>query len=207
MTNPDAPSCVQGNMELRRRVLAITWFLLVCTAVAGWFASQPSVRVGMLTGAWFSGLVLLLCTSALARPGADERLDRALAYRAVAGVAFALPLAGLLLMRVPHASDDTYALAPYFFVMALLGYRVMVARGPRRIVRAMVASQLTWLPLIVVVSMGCKCSRYVEPSWTEGATYRLLFAIQLVDAALIGIALLAFSPRTEWMPEAKVRAG
>jgi hypothetical protein len=191
-------------MDVRRRVLAIAWLLLVCAAIGGWFASESAVRFGLITGAWFAGLFLLLCTSALARLGADERLERALAYRVVAGVAFALPLAGLLLTRVPHAADDTYLMAPYFFVMALLGYRVMVARGPRRIVRAMVAAELVWLPLIVVLGMGCKCGPHVEPSWTEGATYRLLFAIQLVDAALIAIALLAFKPRTEWLPEARV---
>jgi hypothetical protein len=191
-------------MDVRRRVLAIGWFLAVCTAIGGWFAAGSGVRFGLVTGAWFAGLFLVVCTSALARPGIDERLERPLVYRAVAGLAFALPLAGMLLTRVPHASDDPYLLFPYFFVMALLGYRVMVARGPRRIVRAMVAAELVWLPLIVVLGMGCKCGRYVEPSWTEGATYRLLFAIQVVDAALIGVAMLAFKPRVEWLPEARV---
>lgn len=191
-------------MDVRRRVLAIAWVLTVCVALAGWFASEADVGFGMIAGAWFSALFLLLWTSALARAGADERLERALAYRVVAGIAFALPLAGLLLTRVPHASGDTYVLSPYFFVMAVLGYRVMVARGPQRIVRAMAAGLLVWLPLIVVLGMGCHCGPYVEPNWTEGATYRLLFTTQLVDAALIAVALLAFKPRTEWLPEARV---
>lgn len=186
-------------MERSRRALAIVWFLLVAGAFASWLA-EPL----LLAALWFVALVLLGVTSRISRPRGDERLELPAAYRAVAAVAFAVPLAGALLSQLPHASDVSALFAPYFALMAWLGYRAMVARGPYRALLATTVGVLVWLPFTVLLGFGCKCGPYRPPHWTELATLRLLLAVQLVNGFTSAVALLAFQPRNEWLPEARL---
>lgn len=191
-------------MEARRRVLATLWLVMVATALIGGLAHEP-VAVAC---AWLVGIVVLPFTGALAAARAEERLELPVAYRAVAAIAFAVPLAGALLVEAPDPSGESYLFAPYFVIMALLGYRVLVARGPRRVLRTTVVSLLAWPPLGVFLFMGCRLQGFVPPPphWTAIATERLLLLTQVVNGALCAVALLAFAPRHELVPEARVHA-
>lgn len=190
-------------MDRRRRVLAIAWILAVALALTGWLAGQPLTLVGL----WFAALMLLATSSAIARPRTDERLERPLAYRIVTAFSFALPLAGALLTQVPHGSDVSYLFAPYFVLMAWLGYRSLVARGAHRALLMTTCGLLVWLPFCLFLGFGCKCGAWKPPHWTEIATLRILLATQLINGLASAIALLAFTPHTEWLPEARVREG
>jgi hypothetical protein len=189
-------------MATRRRALAIAWMSLVATAIVGHLAHEP---IAVLF-AWFTALMLTPFTTALGDTRADERLELPVSYRAVAAVALALPLAGVLLLEVPDASAESYLFAPYFAVMAIVGYRVLVARGPRRALRATVLSLLVWPPFAMFLFMGCRCGHVVPPPphWTELASEGLLYLTQVVDGALCAVALLAFAPRHELVPEARI---
>jgi len=191
-------------MATARRVLATAWLLLVATALIGRLAHEPLA----ICCAWLLAVVLLPFTTGFGETAADERLELPVAYRAAAAVGFALPLAGALLVEVRGASGESYLFAPYFVVMAFLGYRVLVARGPRRVVRTMVASLLLWPPLAVFLAMGCRPHGWVAPPphWTELATEHLLLLTQVVNGALCAVALLAFAPRHALVPEARVQA-
>jgi hypothetical protein len=181
-------------------VLAIAWLVTVASALTFWLADEAPV----LFLVWFSALLLLAASSALARPRTEERLHLPIAYRTVAAVAFALPLAGALLTQVPHASGVCMLFAPYFLLMAWLGYRTLVARGAHRALLMTTIGLLVWLPFCVPMAFGCKCGPARAPHWTEIATVRILLATQLVNGLLSAVALLAFQPRTEWLPEARV---
>jgi hypothetical protein len=184
----------------KRHVLAIAWGVLVLAALTSWLARQPLALFGL----WFATLMLLTLSSALARPQTDERLELPVAYRAAAAVAFALPLAGALLSQVPHASGVSSLFAPYFALMAWLGYRTLVARGSHRALFATTVGILVWLPFCVFLGVGCKCGPPKPPHWTELATLRILLATQLVNALTSAVALLAFQPHAEGLPEARV---
>ena len=191
-------------METARRVLAIAWLLLVATALIGRLAHEPLA----IACAWALAILLVPFTTGFGETAADERLELPLAYRAVAAVGFALPLGGALLVEAHDASGESYLFAPYFILMALLGYRVLVARGPRRVMRTMVASLLLWPPLAVFLAMGCRIHGWVAPPphWTEVATENLLLLTQVVNGAVCAVALLAFAPRHALVPEARVQA-
>jgi hypothetical protein len=187
----------------RRRVLATAWLVVVALAVTAGLVGQPLALFGL----WFAALMLLAMSSAIARPQREERLELPLAYRTTAAIAFALPLAGALLTQVPHASGVTYLFAPFFVLMAWLGYRTLVARSAYRALLTTTFGLLVWLPFCVFLGFGCKCGHPPPPHWTELATLRILLAIQLVNGFASAVALLAFAPRPDWLPEARVRAG
>jgi hypothetical protein len=190
-------------MDSRRRALAIAWVVTVAFSLTFWLADEPLV----LFLAWFTALLLLAASSALARPRIEERLHLPVAYRTVAAVAFALPLAGALLTQVPHASGVCMLFAPYFLLMAWLGYRTLVARSAYRALLTTTFGLLVWLPFCVFLGFGCKCGHPPPPHWTELATLRILLAIQLVNGFASAVALLSFAPRPDGLPEARVRAG
>jgi hypothetical protein len=185
-----------------RRVCAGIWLSLVAVALLGDLGDQPIVIVF----AWFGGLLMLGGTGSTIRAEATERLERPRLYRAVAAVAFVIPMATALLVELPTHSAWTTILAPYFAIVAWLQYRALVARGPRPALVAMCVSLLLWLPEMLFLGMGCKCGHYIAPPvhWTEPVTWAALIVSQLVNAVLAATALVSFARRTEELPEARL---
>lgn len=187
-----------------RRWLAAVWIVLVLIALIGHLADLPLAIVG----AWFGALMMLGATGSTVRAQRDERLERPRAYRIVAAVAFVIPLGAALLTWVPHHSDWSTALSPYFALVAWLAYRALVARGPRPAMVAMTVSLLAWLPFMVLLGLGCKCGHHVEPPihWTETVSWLALLATQLMNGLAVAASLVSFVPRTDEVPEARLYA-
>src|SRR5881628_3035910 len=150
MTNRRAVPCVRSGMTARR-VLAVAWIVLVAVAAAGHVAGSGVA----LAGAWFGALLLLAGSGSTVKAQHDERLELPRLYRGVAAVGFAIPLGAALLTWVPHHSEWSTVLSLYFFIIAWLAYRALVARGPRAAPVALAVSLLTWLPFTVLLCMGC----------------------------------------------------
>lgn len=189
-----------------RRACAFAWTLVVALAVFAWIGAVPLAVVA----AWLFALPVIFCTSRATRGAHDERLDLPLAYRTAAGAALAVPLAGALLAVVPGHSDISSLFAVYFMAVAFFAYRAVVATGPRRALAAMTTAQLLGVPflfLAALASMGCKCGPYRrEPPWTDRWTLVAFLVTQLVAAIAAGVAPIAFHPRDEDMPEARLVA-
>jgi hypothetical protein len=188
----------KGSMD-RRRVVAIAWGLAVALGLASWLASP----VLGLTVLWFASLLLLAVSLPLAPMYIDERLELPLAYHTVAAVAFLVPLAGTLLAALPHSSSDMQQFVPFFMLLAWLGYRSLVARNAHQALLLTVSCLLLWVPFGLL--FGYEHGSWQPPDWTELVSFRVLFAAQFVTAVASGTALLAFRPRTEGLPEARVR--
>src|SRR6185312_10080612 len=137
-----------------------------------------------IVGAWFGALLVLAGSGSSVLARSDERLERPRIYRAAAGLAFAVPLAGALLATVPHHDDLATLFAPYFVIVALLQYRALVSQGPRAAPLAMCVALLLWLPFCFPLMLGCKCYRYdpPPPNWTHPAVGLLLLATLLLGA-------------------------
>lgn len=187
-----------------RSWLAAMWFVLVATAAIGHLADVPLAIVG----AWFGALLMLGGTGSTAKAQPEERLERPRAYRAVAAIAFAIPLGAALLTWVPHHADWSTLLAPYFVLVAWLAYRALVARGPRPAMLAMTVSMTAWLPFMIFLGMGCKCHRFdpPPPHWTEDVSWLALLATQLMNGLTVAASLVSFARRTEDVPEARLHA-
>lgn len=177
----------------------IAIFMMTC-----WLADQP---LGVACG-WLFSLPMLLVTGRSLKRADSETLMWPLAYRAAAGALLALAIAGALLATVPEASGISSLFAAYFLVIALLAYRAFVARRPITAVSVAAATQLLALPfgfLAALASMGCKCGHYYRPSpWTDRATMLAWLGSELLALSLMAIAPVAFRPRDERVPEARI---
>lgn len=185
-----------------RRVVATLWLSLVAATLAGYELREPLV----LVGAWFGALLVLGASGSSVKARGEERLERPRLYRAVAAIAFVVPVAGALLATVPHHDDVATLFVPYFSIVALLQYRALVANGPRAAPLAMCVAVLLWLPFCLPLTMGCKCYRYdpPPPHWTETAVPLALFTTLVLDAVLCAVALLSFAHRDDDLPEARI---
>ena len=187
----------------RRRACALVWSLLVVLGLVSWFGAAPMAILVI----WLVALPTIFFTSRATRDAHDERLDLSVAYRTAAAAAFAVPVGGALLAAVPGHSGLSTIFVPYFGLVAFLAYRALVARGPRRALAALTAAQLVSVPFLflgALGSLGCKCGHWREPPWTDRWTFVLCFATQLFAMIAAGVALIAFSPRDEFLPEARL---
>ena len=186
---------------LARHVVAGLWLTLVAAAALGHAFGQPLV----LVGAWFGALLVLGGSGSSVLARTEERLERPRLYRAVAALAFAVPLGGALLATAPHHDDIATLFAPYFAIVALLQYRALVATGPRAAPLAMCVALLLWLPFCFPLALGCKCYRYdpPPPHWTEVAVPLVLLATLLLAALQCAAALVSFA-HEEALPEARL---
>jgi hypothetical protein len=185
-----------------RRVVAGMWLSLVAATLVGYELREPLV----LVGTWFGALLVLGASGSSVKARGDERLERPALYRAVAAIAFVVPVAGALLATVPGHDDIATLFAPYFAIVALLQYRALVATGPRPAPLAMCVAVLLWLPFCFPLMLGCKCYRYdaPPPSWTETAVPLALFTTLVLDGILCAVALLSFAHRDDELPEARI---
>ena len=136
-------------------------------------------------------------------PAAPPRLELPVAYHTVAAVALVVPLAGALLATLPHSSRDTHVFVGFFVLMVWLGYRSLVAHNAHQALLMTFCGLLLWAPFALVFGFDERNSW--EPArLTELVSFRVLFATQFVNAFASGIALFAFRPRTEGLPEARV---
>jgi hypothetical protein len=188
-------------MDGSRLVCAACWLLSLAFALLGYGLEDG----GITLLAWGAAVVMTLVTFAAVKPGRDEHLVHPLAYRAVVGLVLGLALAGCVLALLPDASEDSQAFGVYFGVAALLVYRVLVARGSRRAIMAILVLSWTWIPFLVVTSVGCACGRYARPEhWTEDASEAVLAVFLFALPVLAVAALLAFRARRGELPEARV---
>ena len=172
-------------------------------ALAAWIDGAPQALLAL----WFVSLPVIFCSSRVTRGATDERLDLRLAYHVAAAAALAIPLVGALFAAVPGHSAVTTIFAGYFGLVALVGYRAVVARGPRRALAVVTITHLMAVPFLFVAaiaSMGCKCGRWREPPWTDRATLLACLLAMLFAMILAAVALIAFHPRDEGMPEARL---
>lgn len=187
-------------MDGSRVVCAGCWLVALAFALTGLAFEDPS----LLFLAWCAAVVMTFVTLAAARPTADERLMHRLPFRGIAAAVLGVALAGCVLALLPTASDVSQSFGIYFAIAALLAYRVVVARGARRAVTAVLVLSWTWLPFVVVTSIGCKCAKYARPAhWTENASELVLAVFLLTLPVLVATALLAFHPRRDALPDAR----
>jgi hypothetical protein len=186
-----------------RRWLAAAWVLVVATAAIAHVADLPRA----LVGAWFGALILAGGSGSTVKAERLERLELPRLYRGVAAIAFAIPLGAALLTWVPHHSEWSTVLSPYFVLVAWLAYRALVARGPRPAMLALTISMLAWLPLMIFLGMGCRCGHYVAPPvhWTETMSWLALLGTQLMNGLTVATSLVSFVRRTDEMPEARLQ--
>src|SRR5687767_2471388 len=184
-----------------RQVCAVLWLLLAICALIGGAAEEGQ----MVLVAWVGAIVMLLVTVILVRPKTEERLARPLPYRVVSGLLLALALTGGVLALVPDASEASQAYGVFFALIAVVVYRAVIARGASTAMRTLALAMFLFLPFVVVANIGCKCGRYSEPEhWSAGASSLVLQVFLFALPVLVACALLAFAPRTDELPEARV---
>ena len=186
-----------------RRACAFVWSILVAAALLSWAGEAPLGAVAV----WLIALPVIFFTSRAMRGAVDERLDLPTGYHAAAAAALVVPVAGALLAVVPGHSDLSSLFAVYFVAIAMLAYRALVARGPRGALATLTGAQLLGIPFVflcALFSMGCKCGHYREPPWTDRWTLITFALTQLFAMIAAGVAPIAFHPRDEAMPEARL---
>jgi len=190
----------------RRTVCAVFWALTFVLALGGLVTHNPLA----VMSAWAATVVLTIVTAILAKLGREELLVRPRLYRGVTAVALVAALGGCLLGVLPHASEWSRVFAVFFAVAAIVTYRAVIARGPRAAMLAIVIVSWTWLPFVMLMLTGCGCRHrdYVYvPAWTEIGSEVLLQITLLLVPILGAVTLLAFAPRSDELPEARLHRG
>ena len=178
-----------------RRVCAVLWLVVVGGAIA-----EPKLAAF----AFICAFVMCFVTAGVSKITGDEELVQPTPYRAACGALLVVALWGGGLALVPHASDLSRLLGVYFLLAAILAYRAIVARGPRRALMGVVIAMLAWLPFIAITLIGCKRPMRIElPHWTEVASLMCLRALVMMLGVVAAAALSAFVPRR--VPTAVVR--
>jgi len=185
-----------------RWICASLWMLVLAAALAGMLLGNGR---GQLI-AFVAAVVVTIVTAVMAKLARDERLAYPVAYRIAAGALLAVALAGVVLALVPHASEASRIAGVFFGLVSLLAYRAVVARGPRTAMFTVVIAMWAWLPIGFITLIGCKCGPHFVrvPHATEVATWVTLRVLLLLLPVLAGAALLAFAPRRDFMPDARV---
>ncbi|MDQ3334478.1 MAG: hypothetical protein M4D80_04910 [Myxococcota bacterium] len=185
-----------------RRLCAAFWMFVLAAAIGSIVFEEP--RAGLV--AFASAVVVSFLTIVMSKLTRDERLDRPGAYRIAAGALLVVSLAGGVLAVVPHASEKSQILGVFFGLVAVLSYRALVAQGPRRAMFGVVIAMWTWLPFLVVTMIGCSCGRRFErvEHWSEVASTGLLSVLVMMLPVLATASLLAFVPRRDFVPDARV---
>ncbi len=188
----------------RRRFCAWVWIALGALGVQSRFGDAPE----LIIYAWFGALAMTLITVASCRLADEQRLVRPRLYRAASIALLAVALEGVAFGFVPDASELSHLMAVYFGLIAVLAYRAVVARGPGASLLATTLGLVCWLPIGMITMMGCKCgaARFRVPHWTEAATWTGLQVTLLLLVLATAAALVAFAPRKDCVPDARLVA-
>lgn len=192
-----------NEIRSSRRFCAVLWGFVLAFAIAAMVYEDPMA----LTLTAICGFVTLLLTLGMGKAAIDERLARPRQYRLVTGAFLALAVFGGVLGMLPDASDDARVLAVYFGIVALYAYRGLVARGPRPALGAVSIAAIASLPFmfLIAVTGGCGRGPAVVP-WTQVASRVTLEILMLMVPVLAAVTLIAFSPRHDFVPEARALA-
>ena len=182
-----------------RRVGALLWFGVLVIALGSFvFESSTAGQAGFVCA-----IVVSFVSVAMARPTREERLVRPVGYRIAIGALLVVALAGASVGLVPHASGPSQLLGVYFGIVAVLAYRALVARGPRRAIIVVVIAMWTWLPFLLVTLVGCR--RFAPaPHWSELASLELLRLLIMMLPVVAIAALLGWVPRRDDVPDMRV---
>jgi len=188
-----------------RRLCAVLWGCLVAFAFAGFHVHSGS----LLILAWFGSVAMIIISVATARTARDaERLVQPRAYRTVAGSLFAVMVAGVVIGLLPGAPEMSQLGALYFGLLGVLAYRALVAKRPGPALSTTFVAIVTWLPVAFVRAVGHhKLPPGYPPrviAWQEQATGALVTASILLLGVLVAVALVAFVPRSDELPDARV---
>jgi hypothetical protein len=187
-----------------RRLCAVLWGCLVAFALAGFHVRSGS----LLILAWFGSVAMIIISVVTARTRAEERLVQPRAYRAIAATLFAVMVAGVVVGLLPGAPEMSQLGAVYFGLIGVLAYRALVARRPGPALSTAFVAIVTWLPVAFVRAVG---HHRLPPgygprviAWQEHATGALVKASVLLLGVLVAAALVAFVPRRDELPDARV---
>jgi len=182
-----------------RTAASIAWCVIATCVLLSGLSSIP--QLAMAT--WFGTLVVLLVTGRLDKTMKEEQLVRSRAYHAVAGGVFGIAIVGCVLGMLPMSSERSQLLAVFFGIVALLAYRVLVARGPKPTMLLVASTSFAWLPAALVMMVTCKCGHH-ETDWTESASRSLFVTLLVAICGLVAVTLLAFRRRTTDLPDARI---
>lgn len=184
----------------RRRFCAALWLCVFGAAAAG-----AVIGDGRASLAAFGLAVLAsLLTVVMAKPGHDERLMVPVGYRVATGAVLGAALAGAALALLPGACEASKVTGVFFGLAAVLAYRAVVARGPRAAVVAVIVAMWSWIPFAFVAFCGCRGGYRGAARWSEIASSVTLHAFLLLLPIAAAAALLAFAPRRDELPDARV---
>jgi hypothetical protein len=127
-----------------------------------------------------------------------------IAYRVVTGAVLATVIFGFALMFVANASGTSQLMGTFFGFISLFACFSLVAKRPRTAMWMIVATMWSWLPFVVVANLGCKRRFEPPPHWTELASLAALRGLLLLLPVVAIVTLLAFVPRRDAMPDARV---
>jgi hypothetical protein len=196
----DLATGMDDGIRGKRRLCAALWMFVLAVALGSYAFQAP--RAGLL--AFVSAIVVSAMTVIMSKPTRDERLERPLTYRIAAGALLALSLAGGVLALVPRASEKSQILGVFFLIVSVIAHRALVAKGPGRALFGVVVLMWTWLPFVFVTLLGCKCGYDRMVHWSEVASTGLVRGLVLMLPVLAIAALLAFAPRRDFVPDARV---
>jgi hypothetical protein len=140
--------------------------------------------------AWFTAIAACVASTSIPAGGVTgDALVMPVAYRFTAAVVVCVAIGAALLTRLPDANAVASLQVPYELIVALLGYRALVADKPDRALATAWVALVGWIPSTIMAFMGCHKGR---PPGSEDLVGLALVTLAVMSAVLQLVSLHAW---------------